>query len=148
MKVVVQRVSRASVQVGKKTIAAIGRGLVILIGIGREDTKNDAMYLARKISQLRIFENEKGQIDYSVKEIGGEVIVVSQFTLYADCQKGRRPSFLQAERPERARSLYRSFITSLIQSGIPVQEGVFQEVMSLELVNEGPFTLLLESQGA
>ena len=145
MKSVVQRVSQASVKVKGKTVAAIEKGLVALIGIGRKDREGDAEYLARKISELRMFEDKQGHIHYSIKEIGGEIIAVSQFTLYGDCRKGRRPSFIRAEAPERANTLYRHFITSLINMGVPVQEGVFQEMMEVTLTNDGPFTLLLES---
>ena len=145
MKAVVQRVSRASVKVNGEIVAAIGRGVLILIGIGKGDAEKDAEYLARKISDLRIFEDKRGRIHYDIREIGGEAIAVSQFTLYGDCRKGRRPSFTEAETPQRARALYRHFVTSLIKAGVPVQEGVFQEMMEVALVNDGPFTILLES---
>ena len=145
MRAVVQRVSQASVKVNGKTVAAIGRGVLIFIGIGKGDKEEDAEYLARKISDLRIFEDKRGRIHYDIREIGGEAIAVSQFTLYGDCRKGRRPSFTEAETPQRARALYRHFVTSLIKAGVPVQEGVFQEMMEVALVNNGPFTILLES---
>ncbi len=145
MKAVVQRVSQASVKVKNKTVAAIDKGLLVFIGVGRGDREEDATYLARKISELRVFEDGRGRIQNSVKEIGGEILVVSQFTLYGDCRKGRRPSFTKAETPDRAHSLYRYFIHSLIWTGIPVQEGIFQEMMDVTLTNEGPFTLVLES---
>ncbi len=145
MKAVVQRVSHASVKVKGETVAAIGRGVLILIGIGKGDTEKDAEYLARKISDLRIFEDKRGRIHYDIRGIGGEAIAVSQFTLYGDCRKGRRPSFTEAETPQRARALYRHFVTSLIKAGVPLQEGIFQELMEVTLVNDGPFTILLES---
>ena len=145
MRAVIQRVLRASVEVGGKKVAVIDRGLLVLIGIARGDREEDAAYLARKISELRMFEGQKGHIHFSVRDVGGEVLAISQFTLYGECRKGRRPSFTRAEAPERAHTLYRYFIRSLIQTGIPVQEGIFQEMMEVALVNEGPFTLLLES---
>jgi len=145
MKAVVQRVLKASVEIDSEPIAAIDNGLVVLIGIGKGDQESDARYLAKKISELRMFEDKKGHIHYSIREIGGEIIVVSQFTLYGDCKKGRRPSFTSAESPQRAKTLYRYFITSLIKTGVPVQEGGFQEMMKVALINDGPFTLLLES---
>jgi D-tyrosyl-tRNA(Tyr) deacylase len=145
MKAVIQRVSEASVRVGEKTIAAIDKGLLVLVGIGRGDTEKDAESLAKKISDLRMFEDKKGHIHHSVKDVGGEIIVVSQFTLYGDCRKGRRPSFTGAESPERAKNLYRFFVQALASTGVPIQEGVFQEMMEVVLVNDGPFTLLVES---
>jgi len=145
MKAVVQRVSQASVSVGETTVAAIDRGLLVLIGIARGDREEDAAYLARKISQLRMFEDERRRIHTSVQEVGGEILAISQFTLYGDCRKGRRPSFTRAETPERAFSLYRHFIQALVQTGVPVQEGIFQAMMKVSLVNDGPFTLILES---
>ncbi len=145
MKAVVQRVSRASVRVGDETVALIDQGLLVLIGIARGDSERDATYLARKISDLRIFEDERGRIHYSVRDVGGEILAISQFTLYGDCRKGRRPSFTQAETPERAFPLYRHFIQALALTGVPVQEGIFQAMMEVSLVNQGPFTLLLES---
>lgn len=145
MKLVVQRVSLASVKARGETIAAIDKGLVVLIGIGKGDQNSDAEYLAKKVSELRMFEDREGHIHYSVKDVGGEVIAVSQFTLYGDCRKGRRPSFTSAETPQRAKTLFRHFVTSLIKTGVPVQEGVFQEMMEVTLTNDGPFTLLLES---
>jgi len=144
MKAVVQRVSRASVKVEGETVAAIDKGLLVFIGIGKGDTERDADVLAKKISELRMFEDTRGHIHYSVKDVMGEVIVVSQFTLYGDCRKGRRPSFTEAESPQRAKDLYRGFVHALAMNGVPVQEGVFQEMMEVMLVNDGPFTLLLE----
>ncbi len=145
MKAVIQRVSQASVKVKGETIAAIDKGLLVLVGIGKGDSEKDAEFLAKKISGLRMFEDKKGHIHYSVKEVNGEAIVVSQFTLYGDCRKGRRPSFTEAESPEKAKTLYRTFVQKLALEGVPVQEGVFQEMMEVALINDGPFTLLVES---
>ena len=145
MKAVVQRVVQASVKVNGEIIAAIDKGLLVFIGVGKGDSEKDAEALAKKISDLRMLDDKKGHIHYSIKDVGGEIIVVSQFTLYGDCRKGRRPSFTGAESPERAKTLYRFFVGALASSGVPVQEGVFQEMMEVTLVNEGPFTLLMES---
>ncbi len=145
MKVVVQRVSQASVKVKGETIAAIERGLLVFLGVGKGDTEKEAETLAKKISELRMFEDTRGHIHFNVKDVGGEILVVSQFTLYGDCRKGRRPSFTEAESPERAKTLYQDFVRKLALKGVPVQEGVFQEMMEVALVNDGPFTLLLES---
>ncbi len=145
MKAVLQRVSQAGVKVTGRTVAAIGRGLLVFVGIGRGDTESDAETLAKKIPELRMFEDTRGHIHFSVRDVGGEILVVSQFTLYGDCRKGRRPSFTEAESPERAEALYRDFVSRLALKGVPIQEGVFREMMEVTLVNDGPFTLLLES---
>jgi len=145
VKAVVQRVTRASIKVRGALVALIEKGLLVFVGVGKGDTESDARYMAKKISELRMFEGNDGRIQYSVRDIHGEVLVVSQFTLYGDCRKGRRPSFTEAELPEKAEVLYRTFVRFLAETGVPVQEGVFREMMEVELTNDGPFTLLLES---
>ena len=145
MRAVVQRVSEASVSVDGEIVSRIGKGLLILLGVGADDTESDAEYLADKIANLRIFEDEKGKMNLSVLDVGGEAMVVSQFTLYGDCRKGRRPSFTQAARPDKAQALYSYFILRLREEGVPTREGVFQAHMKVNLTNEGPVTILLDS---
>jgi len=144
MRAVLQRVTRASVTVAGNPIAVIDKGLLVFVGIGKGDTEKEAEALAKKVSELRMFEDKRGHIHFSVKDVGGEALVVSQFTLYGDCRKGRRPSFTEAESPEKAKTLYRAFVRHLAWKGVPVQEGAFREMMEVSLVNDGPFTLLLE----
>jgi D-tyrosyl-tRNA(Tyr) deacylase len=146
MRAVIQRVSRASVSVDGKCAASIGRGLLVLLGIGLEDTETDAAYLADKVTHLRVFPDENGQMNLSALEVGGALLVVSQVTLFGDCRKGRRPSFSQAAAPETAERLYRSFVTKCRERGLPVDEGVFRAMMDVDLVNDGPVTLLLDSR--
>lgn len=146
MRAVVQRVACARVRVGGRVVGEIGRGLLVLLGVGREDTEADADYLAEKIVHLRIFEDEAGKMNRSLLEVGGEMLVVSQFTLYGDCRRGRRPSYAEAAPPERARALYEYFIEKARQYGPRVETGIFQEMMDVELVNVGPVTLLLDSR--
>src|SRR5262245_43027672 len=148
MRAVVQRVTRARVTVDGQTTGAIERGLVVLLGIGSGDDEQAARYLAAKIAELRIFEDENGKMNRSVAEAGGALLAVSQFTLYGDCRKGRRPSFDAAARPEPARALYERFVALLREQGLRVEEGVFQAMMQVELVNDGPVTLLLDSEKA
>ena len=145
MRAVVQRVSEASVSVDGEIVSRIGKGLLILLGVGADDTESDAEYLADKIANLRIFEDEKGKMNLSVLDVGGEAMVVSQFTLYGDCRKGRRPSFTQAAKPDKAQVLYSYFILRLREEGVPTREGVFQAHMKVNLTNEGPVTILLDS---
>jgi len=145
MRAVVQRVSEASVSVNDEIVSKIGRGLLVLLGVGAEDTESDAEYLAEKIANLRIFEDEKGKMNLSVLDVRGEVLVVSQFTLYGDCRKGRRPSFTQAARPDKAQALYSYFIARIREEGVPTREGVFQAHMRVSLTNDGPVTILLDS---
>ena len=145
MRALIQRVSSGKVTIDDQTIAHIGRGLVILLGIGHGDGEEQAVYLAEKIANLRIFEDDQGKTNLSVLDVGGEVIVVSQFTLYADTRKGRRPSFTRAARPEKARELYRYFVGVLRGKGLQVATGEFQEMMDVHLVNDGPVTLLIDS---
>jgi len=127
------------------SIGEIGRGLLVLLGVCQTDTKSDADYLAEKIAGLRIFEDEKGKMNLAIAEIGGGVLVVSQFTLYGDVRRGKRPSFDAAAPPEKARELYEYFVERIRASGLPCQTGRFQEMMQVELVNDGPVTILLDS---
>ncbi len=145
MRAVVQRVSRAQVMVNGEAAGKISRGLLVLLGVAATDTEADADYLADKIVGLRIFEDEAGKMNRSVPEAGGEVLVVSQFTLYGDVRRGKRPSFDAAAPPARARELYEYFVARVRAAGVPCQTGRFQEMMSVELVNEGPVTILLDS---
>jgi D-tyrosyl-tRNA(Tyr) deacylase len=145
VRAVVQRVSRAKVSVRGETSGEIGRGLLVLLGVAREDSESDADHLAKKIAGLRIFEDEHGKMNRSVAEIGGALLVVSQFTLYGDARKGKRPSFDAAAPPEVARHLYQRFIDDIKTLGIPCQSGRFQEDMQVELLNDGPVTILLDS---
>jgi D-tyrosyl-tRNA(Tyr) deacylase len=144
MRALVQRVNYGKVSVEGKISAEIGRGLVILIGVGHHDTEGQAAWLADKIANLRIFEDAEGKMNLSVKEVGGEAIVVSQFTLYADAQKGRRPSFTDAALPDLARPLVERFAALLRAQGIPTGEGVFGAEMLVEIHNDGPVTIWLE----
>ncbi len=146
MRAVVQRVSQASVEVQGNIVGAIGKGLLVLLGVGREDTDQDARYLAEKIVHMRIFEDEQGKLNRSVLETGGAVLAVSQFTLWGDCRKGRRPSFVDAAPLEPARRLYETFIQQVQALGVPVATGIFQETMAVHLTNDGPVTLLLDSR--
>jgi D-aminoacyl-tRNA deacylase len=148
MRAVVQRVSEAAVTVGGEAVSAIGTGLLVLLGVGREDAEADADYLADKVVHLRIFEDDTGQMNRSVLETGGAVLVVSQFTLYGDARRGRRPGFSAAAAPDEANRLYRHFVTRVGASGLEVKEGVFRAMMDVRLVNHGPVTLLLDSTRA
>lgn len=144
MRAVVQLVSSASVNVDHKINGAIQRGLVVFLGIGHEDKEDDAFYLVDKISNLRVFPDETGKMNLSVRDINGEVLVVSQFTLWGDCRKGRRPSYSRAAHPTAAADLYNIFI-SKIKQYVPVATGEFQATMQVNLSNEGPVTILLDS---
>jgi D-tyrosyl-tRNA(Tyr) deacylase len=145
MRAVVQRVSRAKVTVNGEITGEIGPGLLILLGVGRDDLEADAVYLAEKIAGLRVFEDEQGKMKRSVQDIGGNALAVSQFTLYGDVRRGRRPSFDAAARPEKARELYELFVKQLQAMGLRCETGRFQEMMKVELVNDGPVTILLDS---
>lgn len=146
MRAVVQRVAEARVEVDGQVVGAIGRGLLVLLGVGEGDGAEDLAYLADKIAGLRIFEDEQGKMNLSVTEVGGAVLVVSQFTLYGDCRKGRRPSFTPAAAPETANRLYEEFVQRLRIAGLEVATGVFQAHMGVHLLNDGPVTLLLDSR--
>jgi D-aminoacyl-tRNA deacylase len=145
MRAVVQRVSRAKVTVKGWTSGEIGHGLLILLGVGHGDTEADANYLAEKIAGLRIFEDSEGKMNRSVVDVGGSVLAVSQFTLYGDVRRGKRPSFDAAAPPEQARRLYEFFVQRVQSLGLRCETGRFQEMMQVELVNEGPVTILLDS---
>jgi D-tyrosyl-tRNA(Tyr) deacylase len=145
MRAVIQRVSRASVTVRGEIVGQIGRGLLVLLAVGLGDTEADAAYLAEKVCGLRIFEDEQGKMNYGVPDVGGSVLAVSQFTLYGDARKGKRPSFDAAARPERARELYELFVERIRAAGLHCETGRFQEMMQVELVNDGPVTILLDS---
>jgi D-tyrosyl-tRNA(Tyr) deacylase len=145
MRAVVQRVSRAKVTVQGQVTGEIGTGLLVLVGVGRGDSQAEADYLADKVAGLRIFEDRNGKMNCSVVEVNGSVLVVSQFTLYGDVRRGKRPSFDGAAPPEQAREIYEYFVQRLRSAGLPCETGKFQEMMSVELVNEGPVTILLDS---
>ena len=145
MRAVVQRVKSASVHVDGQLVSEITSGLLIFLGISGTDQQSDVDYLATKIANLRIFRDDELRMNQSLLDVDGQTLVVSQFTLYGDCRKGRRPSFTAAAKPEKANALYQAFMYQLSQMGIPVQAGVFQAMMDVELVNDGPVTLLLDS---
>lgn len=146
MRAVVQRVGRAEVRTGGEVVGRIGRGLVVLLGAGEGDRDEDADYLADKIVGLRIFPDDDDQMNRALGDVGGALLVVSQFTLYGDCRKGRRPSFIEAMRPEGAEALYERFVARARASGVLVETGRFRTMMEVELVNDGPVTLLLDSR--
>jgi len=148
MRAVVQRVKEARVEVEGRVVGEIGPGFLVLLGVGQEDTASDGEYLAHKIANLRVFPDEKGLMNLSLLDTGGAVLVVSQFTLWGDCRKGRRPSFAHAARPEKAEALYEAFMEDLKSLGPGVASGRFQEMMDVHLINDGPVTLLLDSTKA
>ena len=145
MRAVAQRVSRASVTVDGRVTGEIGPGLVISLGVGREDTSRVAAFMAEKLANLRIFEDDQGKMNRSLLDVKGAALVVSQFTLYGDARGQRRPSFISAAPPEKAKALYEEFTVAIEGLGVSVATGVFQTMMSVELVNEGPVTILLDS---
>jgi D-tyrosyl-tRNA(Tyr) deacylase len=147
MRLVVQRVSRAAVRVGGITVAEIGPGLLVLCGVGVDDSPAEAGYLARKVHELRIFEDADGKMNRSLRDVRGEVLVVPQFTLYGDTSRGRRPSWIRAAPPDVARERVETFAMSLEARGARVRRGAFREHMEVELVNDGPVTLVLEGSG-
>ncbi|HAP79591.1 MAG TPA: D-tyrosyl-tRNA(Tyr) deacylase [Ruminococcus sp.] len=144
MKAVIQRVSHASVTVDGKICGQINQGFLVLLGVGLEDTENDCIRIADKLIKLRIFSDENGKINLSLKDVGGELLIVSQFTLYADCRKGNRPNFIQAGKPDDAERLYNFFTEYCKKSIENVQTGIFGADMKVELLNDGPFTVILE----
>ena len=146
MRAVVQRVSRARVLVGEEVVGEIGRGLVILLGVARSDTADQATWLADKVVSLRIFQDAQENMNLGLGDVGGAVLVVSQFTLYGDCRKGRRPSFVDAAPPEIAVPLYEAFVNAIKANGIPTATGRFGAMMQVELVNDGPVTLIVDSK--
>ena len=145
MRAVVQRVKESHVSVGDEIVARIDLGLLVLLGVAKCDTNKDAAYLANKISHLRIFEDDQGKMNRSLIETGGSMLVVSQFTLLGDCRKGRRPSFIQAARPEDADQLYKIFAALVRDKGINVKTGRFRSMMAVSLINDGPVTIIIES---
>ena len=147
MRAVVQRVKRAHVEVDAEVVGEIGPGLCVLLGVGRQDTDTDATLLAEKITHLRIFADAAGHMNLSVRDVQGSVLVVSQFTLFGDTRKGRRPSFVEAAPPEEANRLYRVFVGAVKASGLQTAEGVFRAMMEVSLVNDGPVTLWLDTAG-
>jgi len=147
LRAVVQRVSEAKVTVEGEKVAHIENGLMVLLDVGQEDQEQDVIFLADKLANLRIFSDDNGRLNLSVLDIDGEVLVVSQFTLYGDCRKGRRPSFSSAAPPELAKELYERFVDRLRSHGLKVETGVFQAHMEVSLINDGPVTLLMSSQG-
>ncbi len=144
MRVLVQRVLQGSVRVDGRVVAAIGRGLVVFLGVGQGDTEEQARFLAEKVAQLRIFEDAESKFNLSLLDVGGEALVVSQFTLYGDARKGRRPSFSEAARPDVAAPLVEKFIEHLKAQGVPTQSGIFAAHMLVEIHNDGPVTIWLE----
>lgn len=144
MRVVVQRVSEAAVTVGDEVAGSIGRGLVVLVGVADDDGEEEARFLANKVANLRIFADQKGKFNLSVLDVAGEVLVVSQFTLYGDASRGRRPSFVKAAPPEIAEPLIESFVSFLEKEGLQVETGVFGAMMMVEIHNDGPVTIILE----
>jgi D-tyrosyl-tRNA(Tyr) deacylase len=145
MRAVVQRVKQSSVKTNGEIVGRIGQGLLVLLGVAKGDRAEDADYLANKILNLRIFEDEDGKMNRSLLEIGGELLAVSQFTLLADCRKGRRPSFIAAAEPGKATELYEKFVERVRQTGVAVQTGRFRAMMEVALINDGPVTIIIES---
>lgn len=144
MKIVVQRVKNAQVEVEGKVVGKINKGFLVLLGVTHTDTKTQADYLIKKLCNLRVFTDENDKMNLGLKDINGELLIVSQFTLYADCTQGNRPSFIQAAKPEQAEELYKYFCLQCKQNGIPVQEGIFGANMQVSLLNDGPVTIVIE----
>ena len=145
MRAVIQRVSRASVTVDGAITGSIERGLLVFLGVGKEDSQKDIDFIAGKIANLRIFEDNSGRMNLSVSDIGGAVLLISQFTLFGDCRKGRRPDFTAAGPPDMANKLYEQTVTAVKSKGVPVQTGVFAAHMDIDALNDGPVTLILDS---
>lgn len=146
MRVILQRSKRASVTVAGEVTGAIESGYVLLVGITHEDTEEDAKYVAKKVAEMRLFEDEEGKMNRSIFEAGGDILSISQFTLYGDIKKGRRPSFIAAARPETAEPLWQAFNDALRSHGLKVETGVFGAMMDVELINDGPVTMMVESK--
>lgn len=146
MRAVIQRVSKAAVFVDNSIVGQIGKGLLVLLGVSQNDTEKDALYLLDKVINLRIFEDQDGRMNLSLLDVKGEMLVVSQFTLYGDVRRGRRPSFTEAAAPEKARELYNFFVKEASKVLRKVETGVFQAMMDVELINQGPVTILLDSE--
>jgi D-tyrosyl-tRNA(Tyr) deacylase len=145
MRAVVQRVKESHVTVDDRTVGKIGKGILIFLGVSEEDKEKDIDYMVEKISNLRIFQDNEGKMNLSLLDIKGEALVVSQFTLLGDCRKGRRPSYVCAAKPETAENYYNIFIDKLIKLGVHVQKGIFQAMMNVHLINDGPVTILIDS---
>ena len=145
MRAVIQRVSEASVTVDGQVVGQIQKGFLVLLGVATKDTQEDVVWTAGKIAGLRVFEDAEGKMNLALADVGGSVLLVSQFTLYGDCRKGRRPSFVEAARPEQANALYQSVVAELRGLGLQVETGTFQADMKVRLLNDGPVTLILES---
>ncbi len=148
MRCVIQRVTEASVKVGGETVGQIGKGFMVLIGVSAEDTDKDLKYMAEKVPNLRIFEDEQGKMNLSLKDVGGAILAVSQFTLYGDARGSRRPSFIQAARTEQVNDYYEKLVAAWRNQGITVETGVFRAEMQVGLVNDGPVTILMDSTKA
>jgi D-aminoacyl-tRNA deacylase len=146
MRATIQRVSKASVIADGKESGKIGKGLLVLLGVGIDDDESDIQWLVSKIAKLRIFSNSSGKFDLSLSDIKGDVLIVSQFTLYGDCKKGCRPDFTKSARPEKAKELYETFVRKMKETGLCVETGVFAADMKVELVNDGPVTLTIDSR--
>lgn len=144
MKALIQRVKRASVTINGELYSSIGKGILVLLGVEKSDEIENAQRLAQKVANLRIFEDENDRMNFSVKDVNGEILVVSQFTLYGDCKKGTRPSFDKAAQPEKANSLYEDFVRMLKDDGFDVKTGKFRAMMDVELINDGPVTFMVE----
>ena len=144
MKLVIQRVKHAKVEVENEIVGKIGQGFLVLLGVGAEDTKETANYLVQKLIKLRVFEDENGKMNLALKDINGELLIVSQFTLYADCTSGNRPSFTNAAKPDKANELYEYFIEQCKKENVKVEHGIFGADMKVELLNDGPVTIILE----
>lgn len=146
MKIVVQRSKKAQVTVADEVVGRIDSGFVLLVGVTHEDKEEDAEYLADKIAHLRVFEDENEKMNLSLLDVGGAILSISQFTLYGDCRKGRRPNFMEAARPDQAKKIYDAFNEGLRAKGIHVETGIFGAMMDVQLTNDGPVTLILESK--
>lgn len=144
MKLVVQRVKNAQVEVDENVVGKIGKGFLVLLGVTHEDTKEQADYLVKKLCKLRVFTDENGKMNLGLKEVNGELLIISQFTLYADCTEGNRPSFIQAAKPDQANEIYEYFCAECEKNGINVQKGIFGADMKVNLLNDGPVTIILE----
>lgn len=145
MRIILQRVREASVSVDGRMVSSIGRGFLVLCGVGKNDTEADAHWLARKTAMLRVFEDDTGKMNLALDAVAGEALVVSQFTLYGDCRKGNRPGFIDAAPPEEGERLYQVYVDALRSSGVKVQTGIFRAMMQVSLVNDGPVTLIIDS---
>lgn len=145
MRIVIQRAEKAKVSVDGEVVGQIGKGFMVLVGVGPEDTKQNADFLVNKMCNLRVFEDEQGKMNLSIKDVGGQILAISQFTLYADCKKGNRPSFTGAAKPEQANDLYEYFMEEIRKQGIKVEHGIFGAHMKVDFINDGPVTILLEN---